>query len=194
MKAPHPVFLAGVELEALGCALRDRQPVAVSGLRLIELAGTATAAAREIRELRAQLEASQIEVQGMRAALDGHAGTHSPYLWTGPAEHHSAWLNGQQAVQKYGADRYQMGYEKAQEIAAVTAGTQILYAEAAEYRDPEKEVTLVGRVFPDGVRIGCQALEPWYGTGVLIPSSHPAYLPAQRFLAALAQARTGDQA
>lgn len=113
------MFLAGVELEALGCALRDRQPVAVSGLRIIELSGVATAAAREIRELRAQLEASQIEVQGMRAALDGHAGTHSPYLWKGPAEHHSAWLSGQQAVQKYGADRYQMGYQKAQEVAAI---------------------------------------------------------------------------
>lgn len=148
----------------------------------------------QLTALRAQLEASQVEAQGMRAALDGHAGTHSPYLWTGPAEHHSAWLNGQQAVQKYGADRYQMGFEKAQEIAAVTGETQILYAEAAEYRDPAKEVTLVGRVFPDGVRIGCQALEPWYGTGVLIPPSHPAYLPAQRFLAALAQAGAGDQA
>lgn len=64
------------------------------------------------------------------------------------------------------------------------ATPEVLYAERAEYRDGD--VTLVGRVFEEGVRIGCQALEPWYGTGVLIPPTHRAYMPAQRLLAALA--------
>lgn len=61
------------------------------------------------------------------------------------------------------------------------------YIEQAHYRCPEAEVALVGRVGADGVRIGCQALEPWYGAGVLIPQSHPAYAAAVAFLAALAE-------
>lgn len=68
--------------------------------------------------LRARVD---IEADGMRAGLDGHAGTHNPYIWKGAPEHRDAWSRGQQAVEKFGRDRYQMGYEKAQEVAAVTA-------------------------------------------------------------------------
>lgn len=64
---------------------------------------------------------------------------------------------------------------------------EVLYAERADYRDGD--VTLVGAVRQEGVRIGVQALEPWYGAGVLIPPSHPAYRPALALVAALAQAQ-----
>lgn len=69
--------------------------------------------------LRARVD---IEADGMRAGLGGHAGTHNPYIWKGSPEHRDAWSRGQQAVEKFGRDRYQMGYEKAQEVAGVEAG------------------------------------------------------------------------
>lgn len=56
----------------------------------------------------------------------------------------------------------------------------------ADYRDGD--VTLVVWKGDVGVRIGLQALEPWYGTGVLIPPDHPAYPAALAFQAALAAA------
>lgn len=58
----------------------------------------------------------------------------------------------------------------------------------ADFRDDDR--TLV--VYDDdtkGVRIGIQALEPWYGAGVLIPPDHPAYRAAQAFVAALASTK-----
>ena len=54
----------------------------------------------------------------------------------------------------------------------------------ADYRDGD--VTLVVYKGPEGVRIGMQALEPWYGTGVLISVDHPAYPAALALQAALA--------
>ena len=57
-----------------------------------------------------------------------------------------------------------------------------------DYRDGD--VTLVAHKGDEGVRIGMQALEPWYATGVLIPVDHPAYPAALAFWAALAQAET----
>lgn len=59
----------------------------------------------------------------------------------------------------------------------------VVYAQSAAYRDGN--ITLVGDVSGDGVRIGLRAAEPWYGAGVLIPPGHPAYRAAQAFLAAL---------
>ncbi|GGM39715.1 hypothetical protein GCM10008956_15200 [Deinococcus arenae] len=82
--------------------------------------------AQELREALLKLDPAalraraDIEADGMRAGLDGHAGTHNPYIWKGSPEHRDAWGRGQQAVEKYGQDRYQMGYEKAQEVAVVT--------------------------------------------------------------------------
>lgn len=86
-----------------------------------------------------------IEADGMRAGLGGHAGTHNPYIWKGSPEHRDAWSRGQQAVEKFGRDRYQMGYEKAQEMAAVT-GESTLRAQAEAEADRGLEVGWANRV------------------------------------------------
>lgn len=66
------------------------------------------------------------------------------------------------------------------------SGPQIVFAERATHRDGD--TILIARVGDDGLRIGLQALEPWYGTGVLLTPDHPAYAAGLAFVAALAQA------
>lgn len=66
MKAPHPVFRAAMRLDGLGQAMLSGQPVALSGLALTEMAAVLYAAATEIRELHAQVEATA----GLQEALD----------------------------------------------------------------------------------------------------------------------------
>lgn len=66
MKAPHPVFLAAMRLDGLGQAMLAKQPVAISGLALTEMAAVLYAAATEIRELRAQAEAESSEIESLR--------------------------------------------------------------------------------------------------------------------------------
>lgn len=78
----------------------------------------------------------------MRAGLDGHAGTHNPYIWKGSPEHRDAWGRGQQAVEQYGRDSYQMGYEKAQEVASVEASAALRAQAEAEAVEPWRTIPL----------------------------------------------------
>jgi len=93
-----------------------------------------------------------IEADGMRAGLDGHAGTHNPYIWKGSPEHRDAWSRGQQAVERYG---YQMGYEKAQEVAAVTAESALRAQAEADRGAQETVRALVRRSEDMGRCCGC---------------------------------------
>ncbi|MFC3605162.1 hypothetical protein [Deinococcus soli (ex Cha et al. 2016)] len=60
------MFRAAMRLDGLGQAMLSGQPVALSGLALTEIAAVLYAAATEIRELRAQVEAAA----GLQEALD----------------------------------------------------------------------------------------------------------------------------
>ena len=57
----------------------------------------------------------------------------------------------------------------------------------ADFRDGE--VTLVTANDEQGLRIGLQALGPWYATGICIPPTHPAYHAALALHAALVSAQ-----
>lgn len=69
----------------------------------------------------------------------------------------------------------------------------VTFADHADYKDSEAPITMVCSVRDEGVRIGMQSTEPWYGAGVLIPRTHPAYQAALNLTAVLAEAAAQER-